>query len=63
MLFQISHNNIHLSNIIFLPILLLSICVKVPRGRDLRKQDNGNGMIELCYLTFLSPKTRVLDTQ
>ena len=41
-----------ISNIIFLASLLLNMCVKVPRGRNLRKQDNGNGVIELCYLTF-----------
>ena len=47
-----------ISNIIFLAILLLNMCVKVPRGRNLRKQDNGNGVIELCYLSFLSPQIK-----
>lgn len=57
MLFQISHNNIHIKHN-FLAHSPLNICVKVPRGRDLRKQDNGNGRTELCYITFCLPKPK-----
>lgn len=53
-----------ISNTISFPILLLNICIKVPRVGDLRKQDNGSGLITLCYISFfVSPNLRIVNTQ